>query len=756
VRRLSRGAAFAAGLLLAACDASRPPPADALEQPAAPAFAGGASCVDCHAREAASWRDSHHDRAMQVAGESSVLGDFDDAEFTYNGVTSAFSRRGDRFFVRTDGPDGELAEFEITHTFGVEPLQQYLVALPGGRYQALGIAWDSRAASAGGARWFHLYPNDEVDAEHPLHWTRGAQNWNAGCAECHSTGLDKRYVAATDSYETTWVDIDVNCEACHGPGSSHVANPADAPMALGPAPRTWTFQDASGIAARVPSQATEDEIETCAQCHARRSQQSEDFIPASGAFLDAFRPELLEPALYHADGQIRDEVYEYGSFLQSAMHAVGVTCSDCHDPHSATLRAAGNELCAQCHTPTLFDTPGHHRHAAGAAGSQCVACHMPATTYMVVDPRHDHSLRVPRPDLTVELGVPNACNACHDDRTPDWAAHQVAAWYPDGRHAAPHYAQAIAAGRRWAADRHERLQEMVSDAAVPGIVRATGIELLANQLDDAALAFITAQLESGEPLVQIAALEALGNAPPAIAVDAAQRFLSDPSHARRLAAARALIPARALLSEQRRNDFDRALEDYRAEQTFHMDRAEGFFNWGAALATLGRGVEAERSFRAAIARDPYFAPAYVNLADLARRGDREAEAQALLESALLLLPEAASLHFSLGLSYVRSRRLDTAVAALTRAVELAPETPQYAYTLGVALRSTTAPEHGIEVLRETHERFPGHAETLVALATMLRDEGRIDDATAYARKLVTASGGDATALRLIRELETLR
>jgi predicted CXXCH cytochrome family protein len=756
VTRLCRGAAFAAGILLAACDGSGPPATDVLERAEAPRFAGGASCVDCHAREAELWRGSHHDRAMQIADESSVLGDFDDAELTYNGVTSTFSRRDGRFFVRTDATDGALAELEIVYTFGVEPLQQYLVALPGGRYQALGIAWDSRPESAGGARWFHLYPDDAVDAEHPLHWTGRAQNWNSRCADCHSTGLDKGYTAATDSFATTWIDIDVNCESCHGPGSRHVASPADVSMALGPVPRTWAFPDSSGIAARVPLQATDDEIETCAQCHARRSRLRESFRPAADEFLDAFRPELLEPGLYHADGQIRGEVYEYGSFLQSAMHASQVTCSDCHDPHSGELRAAGNELCAQCHAPARFDTPEHHRHAVAAASSQCVACHMPATTYMVVDSRLDHSLRVPRPDLTDELGVPNACNACHDDRTPAWAAEQVAAWYPDGRHTAPHYAEAIAAGRNWAADRHVRLREMVSDPAVPGIVRATGIELLAIQLDDAALAVITKELDSPEMLVQLASLEALGNAPPAIAADAAQRFLSDPSRARRLAAARALIPTRALLSERRRNDLDRALDEYRAVQTFHMDRAEGFFNWGAALAVLGRNDGAERSFRAAIERDPYFTPAYVNLADLLRREDGEAEAQALLESALLLTPEVASLHFSLGLSHVRSGRIGTAVAALTRAVELAPEVPQYAYTLGVALRSTSAPERGLEVLRETNERFPGHAETLVALATMLRDEGRIDDAMSYARKLVAASGGDATALALLSELEAPR
>jgi predicted CXXCH cytochrome family protein len=410
--------------LLAACgrqgdgDVASTPPEDITAQ-----FVGGAACVSCHTAQAEAWSDSQHDLAMQVADESTVRGNFDSVEFVQGDVTSTFFRRDGRFMIRTDGADGQLGDFAIEYVFGIEPLQQYLVALPGGRLQALGIAWDTRPADAGGQRWFHLYGNDGIAPGDPLHWTGRANNWNAGCAECHSTNLAKHYDVAQDTYATTWTDIDVNCEACHGPGSEHAARPAEVSMALGGAPRTWVMQD-NGIASRAPDGRSDAEIEACAQCHARRSQHGEEFLPG-GRYLDAFRPALLEEGLYEADGQILEEVYVYGSFMQSRMQAAGVTCSDCHDPHSTELRADGNAVCGQCHLPARFGTAEHHHHEVDGAGAQCVGCHMPARTYMVVDPRRDHSFRVPRPDLTSKTGSPNACNACHDETT-EWAEAAIA------------------------------------------------------------------------------------------------------------------------------------------------------------------------------------------------------------------------------------------------------------------------------------------------------------------------------------------
>jgi predicted CXXCH cytochrome family protein len=343
------------------------------------------------------------------------------------------SRATGKFFVNTDGPDGKLRDYEIKYTFGVYPLQQYLVEFPDGRLQALSIAWDSRPKKDGGQRWFHLYPNERVTYDDELHWTRPSQNWNFMCADCHSTDVRKNYDPATDKFQTRWAEISVGCEACHGPGSHHLewaatqspplpkgeeANRTDRGLSARLDERrgiTWSVNPASGNAVRSEPRAAEREIEVCAQCHARRGQIAEGYR-AGKPLLDYYHPALLTPPLYHSDGQQRGEVYNWGSFLQSKMYASGVTCSDCHNPHSGKLRAEGNTLCATCHLPSKYGTGAHHHHKPASAGASCVSCHMPTTTYMMVDPRHDHSLRVPRPDLSVKFGTPNACNGCHTGR----------------------------------------------------------------------------------------------------------------------------------------------------------------------------------------------------------------------------------------------------------------------------------------------------------------------------------------------------
>ncbi len=367
---------------------------------------------------------------MQHATEQTVLGNFNDATYSFQGVQSSFFRRDGRYFIRTDGPDGQLADFEVKYTFGVAPLQQYLVELPGGRLQAVSVTWDARPREQGGQRWFRQYPNEKIDHTDELHWTRRAQNWNFMCADCHSTQVSKGYDAADDSFKTTTPKSRSVAKRATGP-APHTSNgpgarAADAGKGLTVQLDerrgvTWGRNAATGQPVRSKPRTTEREIEVCAQCHARRAQIAEGYQPGR-PFMDHYLPSLLVPGLYHADGQQQDEVFIWGSWLQSRMHAAGVTCSDCHDPHTQKLRAPGNTVCAQCHDASKYDASTHHRHQQGAAGAQCANCHMPQNTYMVVDPRRDHSMRVPRPDESVALGVPNACNACHTDRDAKWAA----------------------------------------------------------------------------------------------------------------------------------------------------------------------------------------------------------------------------------------------------------------------------------------------------------------------------------------------
>lgn len=690
-------AAWRAGLFQ-----DRPPPvATSPAMPSAPAadasYVGSAACAECHAEEHGRWQASQHAVAMQAAGERTVLGDFSGTKFRWRGVTSESFRRDGRFLVRTDGPDGRLADFEVRHTFGVHPLQQYLVELDGGRVQALSIAWDARAKAQGGQRWFHLYPDERIAHTDELHWTQRQQNWNFMCADCHSTGLRKNFDAGAGAYATTWAEISVGCEACHGPGSRHAAMAREAVAGGDPAAAAggltvalderrgaaWVIDPATGSAVRSRPRETSRELDVCAQCHSRRGQFSDGYRPGE-PFTDHYLPSLLGPGLYHPDGQQLDEVFNWGSFLSSRMHERGVTCGDCHDPHGGKLYAPGNAVCAQCHSAAKYDAPAHHFHAPGTPGAACAACHMKTETYMVVDPRHDHSFRIPRPDRTVSLGTPNACNQCHADRTAGWAAAEVRRRYPDPRPGFQGFAEAFAA-----ADRGERgaamaLVQVAANLDESAIARASALERLARLPGENALLAAEAALEDTSPLVRRAAITVFEQLPP-LERRAVVALLGDRSRIVRMQAARTLAPladdafdATALAA------FRTAAGEYVAAERFNADRPEHRTNLGGFYADRGDGVAAEEEYRAALALDGRFVPAWANLADLRRMQGREPEVESILREGLAAAPDSAALHHSLGLSLVRQQRRDEALRELKRATDLEPGNPRYRYVYEVA------------------------------------------------------------------------
>ncbi|MEE8524461.1 MAG: tetratricopeptide repeat protein [Thermoanaerobaculia bacterium] len=770
--------------LCLACGLSRPGPQEAErgETTAAkePSFVGRENCTGCHGEQNRKWQGSHHDLAMDVAKDGTVLGDFDGATFTYAGVTSTFFRQDGSYWVRTDGPDGELADYRVEYVFGVEPLQQYLIAFPGGRYQVLGICWDSRPAAEDGQRWFHLYPEENVTHDDPLHWTSLLQTWNHMCAECHSTNLEKGYRLAEDRYQTTWSEIDVACEACHGPGSEHLAwaeaveagsatgGNSDKGLALRLADDdggAWIFDLDTGIAQRNPPRSSHLEIEACGRCHARRSVNSEYYVYGR-PLMDSHRPALLTTELYYADGQILDEVYVYGSFLQSKMYRAGVTCRDCHDPHSLELRGDLDGVCARCHLPRKFAVPAHHFHPADSAGTSCVGCHMPARDYMVVDPRRDHSFRVPRPDLTVELGTPNACVTCHADRSPRWAADAVAEHYP-GRAGEPHYGEVLHAGRQGLAGAEVELARLVEDPERPGIVRATALSLLRRFIEPgrdrpardrpASLATVEQALGDGDPLVRFAALQVTEGIEPRYRLELAAPSLGDPVRTVRLEAARVLAPVPAeLLSAEQAAHLEAVLAEYEDAQLANADRPEAHLNLGVLYAQTGELERAESAYLRALELAPWPAPAYVNLADLYRQQGREADGERTLRQGLAVAPGDGDLHHALGLLLVRTGHLAAALASLEKAAELRPEEPSYDYVFGVALQSSGDPDRALEVLRRAHERHPGDRQLLYALATISRDRGAFADAVGYARKIVELSPGDPDVRAFLAGLRLLQ
>ena len=747
-------------------DPPDPPDPPAVATPAV--YVGRQACAVCHTREHDLWQGSHHDLAMQPAGPETVLGNFDDASFTHGGVTSTFTTRDGGFFVKTDGPDGDLREYRITHTFGVTPLQQYLVGFPGGRYQVLPLCWDTRPVNEGGRRWFHLYPDEVIPHGDALHWTGPNQNWNYMCAECHSTNLRKNYDLEHDSYDTTFSEIDVSCEACHGPGSRHVQwsrsayagheTPAlgidDTNLGLLVRLRDtdgggWVMDMSTGTAQRSVPRSSRTEIDTCARCHSRRVQIDEDDLPGQ-PLLDTYVPALLSERLYHPDGQILDEVYVYGSFLQSRMYAKGVSCSDCHDPHSGRLVARGNALCGQCHLPDRFDTPAHHFHEAEGPASSCVECHMRDRTYMVVDPRRDHSFRIPRPDLSMTLATPNACNQCHTDRSPQWAVDAVDRWYGPRR---SHFGDALHAGRTGAGGAAGKLAAVAADAGQPAIVRASALSLLTGSPGAAARAVIESGLADDDALVRLAAVDALAASGSEHLLRLAVPLLGDPVRAVRIRAARALAAVAAGVTDPGlREALEPAMAEYVRSELTNADRPESHVNLGNFYAEQALFGAAEASYLTALGLDAAHVPAHVNLADLHRARGRDDKGEPLLRRAVEIDPGSAAAHHALGLLLVRQGLGPQAIESFRRACELAPDNTRFGYVYAVSLHSAGRPADAMEELERTHAVSPVDRDVLAALVTFHREAGNLDAAIGFAEELVAAAPDDPGGVRLLEEL----
>src|SRR5271166_2362445 len=728
-------------------------------------YVGSTACTGCHSAEAALWKTSHHAEAMQPATRATVLGDFNNTSFLTGDGATNFHRSGDTYRVRTEGPDGTPQDYDIAYAFGVYPLQQYLIAFPAGRLQALGIAWDSRAKDKGGQRWFHLYPDRKLPAGDPVHWTGRDQTWNYQCAACHSTNLQKNYDLSSNSYTTTWTDVDVSCEACHGPGSRHVARAQAGKPPLSGADRMgltawlkptdqgrWEMNPETGIAYRT-ERLVSTEVEACAACHARRAVIAKDPQPGT-ALLDSYLPALLEPGLYHADGQIDGEVFEYGSFVQSRMYRAGVTCSNCHEPHSAALRAEGNGLCAQCHMPAKFDGPEHTHHQVGSTGAQCLNCHMATKTYMIVDDRRDHSFRVPRPDLSASIGTPNACTQCHRDRSADWAAQSVAGWFPDGRQTRPHYGTALHAGRTGGAGAERQLDALILDTDQPAIARASALPLLPRYASAASAPAIAAAAGDPDPLVRAAAPRALSATSPSATVQAILPLLHDPVRAVRIEAARALsgIDPQAMSAEQR-SALVAAEEELVASELVNDDRPETHLNLGLLDTRRARQTEAEAEYRTALRLDPNFVPAMMNLADLDRMRGMDTQGAELLRKAIAIEPQNADVTHSLGLFLVRQHNHAEAVPLLRRAAELAPDNIRYGYVYAIALNSTGAPDQARGLLERIHQQHPADPDVLVALVSIARSAGDFSTALMHARELAQLYPGDPQIHMLVVGLE---
>lgn len=514
----------------------------------APEYVGSQTCQSCHESAFEAWTSSHHAKAWMEPSEDTVAGDFNDAVFEHLGRKTRFFKEDGRYFIETSDVSDGPKILEVTGVGGIAPLQQYLIETEPGRLQSLDVAWDQDQK-----RWYHLYPDQNLPPDDAFHWSGPYKNWNARCAECHATGFEKNYQAQGRRYQSTQAEIGVGCESCHGPAEGHLKW-AEAPQSYAASPFPGTNE--TGILVSFSEETAEAEIQQCAGCHSRR-EPFLDGNPMPGTpYHDAYRLALLRDGLYHADGQILDEVYVYGSFLQSKMYDKGVRCSDCHEPHSAALRASGNAVCTQCHSeagndrfPSLtaktYDDPAHHFHEVGSEGAQCQSCHMIERTYMGIDGRRDHSFRVPRPDLSVTLGTPNACNDCHEDQTAAWAAGILEEKLPNSANRGPHFSETFSAAREDRTGFADDLLKIATHTEFPAIVRASAIDLLRTRATAKVFTDLQPLMTDESPIVREAAVSLQSQRPPQERFIAVADALEDPVKSVRIAAARQIIGAPA-------------------------------------------------------------------------------------------------------------------------------------------------------------------------------------------------------------------
>jgi tetratricopeptide (TPR) repeat protein len=714
----------------------RRPPAS----PPAATFVGGKKCMDCHKAEYDRWQNSHHDRAMDVANDESVLGDFNNAVVEFHGVTSRFYRKDKKFFVHTQGRDGKMGEFEITHTFGWYPLQQYLVPFPGGRLQCLPITWDVKAK-----KWYHLYPDMPIDPKDWLYWTNAGQNWNGMCAECHSTNLKKNYDLKNDAYQTSWSEIDVSCEACHGPGSLHVQWAELPDMAR---PQTANYE----LVVKAKGMDSREQVELCAPCHSRRAILG-DYTHAEPDLLDSMLPSLLTPELYFADGQILEEVYVYGSFTQSKMYRRDVRCSDCHDVHSIKKVKEGNALCLQCHRAGVYDTKSHHFHkkkgeegqpiksAAGkvlfdvGTGAECVQCHMPERPYMVIDDRADHSFRIPRPDLSINLGTPNACNRCHLDKTNQWSDEYITKWYGPGRRS--HYGTIIAEGQKRSAHAQKGLAELASDPLYPVIVRSTALSLMSAYPGEETNQTYELALMADDALIRRTAVDHLNAVDPKQQVELLTSMLYDPVKAVRMEAARRMTEiADPPLNSSQRKVFQTVLDEYQDSMAYSADFAFGRYNLGNLYAALKQFDKAVENYRAAIKIDNLFYPAQVNLAMLYNQQNKKDQAEQLLREVVTTHPEMYEIHYSLGLLLAEKKQYEESAEHLAIASKGMPNRARIHYNLGLLLQHLKSDDDAETALLAALEIEPDNLEYLYALADFYLKREKLQKARSIAQEMV--------------------
>lgn len=708
------GAALGVSLMLAGLAGCGRPHGNATEPRtvAAAVEQTSTSCRECHAEIFAAWSATDHALANRPVSPTDVAA-----------------------LAKFSPPPGIGPSTAPEFVLGHKPLWQPLLPAPGGRWQPHELAYDPIRQE-----WFNVFGVEGRQPGEWGHWTGRGMNWNSMCAYCHMTGYRKNYEPANDRYHSSWVEHGVGCIQCHGPTKpGHGAK--DAVKESSPAPFHGDRQRM---------------MQTCAPCHARNEQLTLDFQPGDN-YYDHYRPALpVEAGVFYPDGQQRDEDFNWTSVLLSRMGHAGVTCLDCHDPHTTRtiLPVTNNQLCLQCHAAPgrlqpngtraiPIDPVAHSHHAEISPGNNCVACHMPTTTYMQRAPRHDHGWLKPDPLLTKELGIPNACGRCHEDQPVEWAVAKADEWYGaklDSRQRTR--ARAVAAAQAGKIEAVDALLALLQQEDIPAW-RATYLSLLIPHVQDPRVASAgQAALAHPDPLVRSAAVRLLTGS--AQAGSLLKPLLRDPVRLVRLDAAWALSAGLVAGSPERKE-----LDEYLA---LTLDQPSGRLRLGQDLANRGQLDAAEKEMAQAAAWDPQ-SPGILEAHALVLAGlGRSAEAGGKFRRAAELAPTDASLPLRAALAYAEAGRLAEAEGSLRLAVDRDPKFDRAWYNLGLLLAQSNRLNEAADALRQAESIAPSVPDYPYALGTVLLRGGDRVGARDAAQRTLRIEPGHPGALQLMRAI----
>ena len=678
-------------------------------------YLGDGSCTSCHEEELNVWQNSHHDLAMQEVSAQTVLGNFDSIKASIDGVNYLFYRKGVDFYVHVKEIDGSENDYKIAQVFGVTPLQQYLVNFPKGRKQVLRVTWDSIEN-----KWFHQYAGDSITVNDWLHWTNGAQNWNTMCAECHSTNLKKDYLVEKDSFHTTYSSINVNCESCHGPGEKHVqwANAGEKEGNM------WVIMG--------NDQTTQ--LNMCAPCHARRMKLTKDLEPGK-QFENQYMVQNISSDFYHEDGQILEEDYVYGSFLQSKMHAQGIKCGDCHNVHSLELKFDGNTLCLQCHVPDTYNSPKHHFHKEDTEASQCINCHMTGKYYMGNDFRRDHSFRIPRPDQSVTYGSPNACSECHSDKSEKWAADWVVTWYGEERQA--HFSDYLLLSNQEALSQEDRkkLDGFINDLNFPAISRSTVISNLTYSNAEEFKHLLTA-LSDSAAIVRYNALMQFRAMSEPDRISIARKHLNDSTKLVRIASVQLLVGYDGSdLSESEKLDMYKAREEMEHMLYSNADFSTGRLQLGDYFLQSNDIKSAIRHYEMALKKDSLLFPIYTNLATAYSIDKQTDKALETLNLWIDKDPDASRPYYLRALLNFELGNNDIAVEDLSMAIALNPQDSRSMYNLSTYYYQNRQFDLAEVQIKDALKIEPQNPEIKYLYALILKEKGQLSKANNIMQEL---------------------